>query len=45
MDNDVVFCFNYRSDRMRQITSVLTQVDMVDYGMSKINLNYLTLTQ
>ena len=30
---------------MRQITSVLTQIDMVDYGMSKINLNYLTLTQ
>ena len=30
---------------MRQITSVLTQVDMVDYGMNKINLNYLTLTQ
>ena len=45
MDNDIVFCFNYRSDRMRQITSVLTQIDMVDYGMSKINLNYLTLTQ
>ncbi len=42
---DVVICFNFRSDRMRQITSVLSQKDMPDYDMKAIsNLFYVTMT-
>jgi len=44
-NDDVVFCFNYRSDRMRQISRVLTQEDNVDFDMKKLKLKYLTLTQ
>jgi 2,3-bisphosphoglycerate-independent phosphoglycerate mutase len=29
-DGDVVICFNFRTDRCREITQVLTQVDMPD---------------
>ena len=44
-NDDVVFCFNYRSDRMRQISKVLTQEDNDNFDMKKLNLKYLTLTQ
>ena len=44
-NDDVVFCFNYRSDRMRQISKVLTQEDNDTFDMKKLNLKYLTLTQ
>jgi len=41
---DVVLCFNFRTDRLRQITTVLTQQNMPDYGMKTMPLYYLTLT-
>ena len=41
---DVVLCFNFRTDRGRQITQVLTQIPMPDYKMQPIPLYYLTLT-
>lgn len=41
---DVVVCFNFRTDRGREITEVLTQQDFPDFGMSKLDLHYLTLT-
>lgn len=41
---DVVICFNFRTDRLRQITTVLTQKDMPEHGMKTIPLYYLTLT-
>ena len=44
-NDDVVFCFNYRSDRMRQISKVLTQEDNDNFDMKKLNIKYLTLTQ
>ncbi len=44
-NDDIVFCFNYRSDRMRQMSRVLTQEDNVDFDMKKLKLKYLTLTQ
>ena len=44
-NDDVVFCFNYRSDRMRQISKVLTQEDNDNFNMKKLNIKYLTLTQ
>jgi 2,3-bisphosphoglycerate-independent phosphoglycerate mutase len=43
-ENDAVICFNFRTDRCREITTVLTQKDMPDFGMSTLNLHYTTLT-
>lgn len=43
-EGDVVICFNFRTDRGREITEVLTQRDFPDYNMSKMNLYYVTLT-
>lgn len=44
IDNDVVICFNFRTDRGREITEVLSQKDFPDYAMRKLNLYYITLT-
>ncbi|MGE5107029.1 MAG: 2,3-bisphosphoglycerate-independent phosphoglycerate mutase, partial [Sphingobacteriales bacterium] len=44
-DGDVVICFNFRTDRCREITQVLTQQDMPDFGMKKLNLYYTTMTE
>lgn len=44
-ENDAVLCFNFRTDRCREITHVLSQEDMPDYGMKKLNLHYSTLTR
>lgn len=41
---DVVLCFNFRTDRGREITQVLTQQDFPEHGMTKLDLGYLTLT-
>lgn len=42
--NDAVLCFNFRTDRCRQITEALTQKDMPSDGMRTIPLHYTTLT-
>ncbi len=44
-DGDAVICFNFRTDRCREITQVLTQTDMPDFGMKKLDLQYTTMTQ
>jgi 2,3-bisphosphoglycerate-independent phosphoglycerate mutase len=44
-DGDAVICFNFRTDRCREITQVLTQTDFPDFGMKKLNLHYTTMTQ
>ncbi|MBN1950852.1 MAG: 2,3-bisphosphoglycerate-independent phosphoglycerate mutase [Bacteroidales bacterium] len=43
-EGDVVICFNFRTDRLRQITTVLTQQDMPEEGMKTLPLHYLTMT-
>ena len=43
-EGDVVLCFNFRTDRGREITQVLTQQDFPEHGMRKLNLHYITLT-
>lgn len=43
-EGDVVLCFNFRTDRGRQITEALTQKDFPEQGMKKLNLYYLTMT-
>ncbi len=42
---DVVLCFNFRTDRCREITEVLTQTDMPEFDMKKLDLHYTTMTQ
>jgi len=44
-NDDVVICFNFRTDRCREITEVLTQKDFPDFGMKKLSLNYTTMTE
>jgi 2,3-bisphosphoglycerate-independent phosphoglycerate mutase len=41
---DVVICFNFRTDRGRQITQALTQQDFPEHAMHKLDLHYVTLT-
>jgi 2,3-bisphosphoglycerate-independent phosphoglycerate mutase len=41
---DVVMCFNFRTDRLRQITRVLTQENMHDHNMHTLDLQYYTMT-
>ncbi|OJV21081.1 MAG: phosphoglycerate mutase (2,3-diphosphoglycerate-independent) [Dyadobacter sp. 50-39] len=43
-DGDVVLCFNFRTDRGREITEVLTQQDFHEQNMHKLNLKYVTMT-
>jgi 2,3-bisphosphoglycerate-independent phosphoglycerate mutase len=43
-EGDVVLCFNFRTDRGRQITQALTQQDLPEHGMKKLKLYYITLT-
>ena len=42
---DVVLCFNFRTDRCREITVVLTQKDMPELGMHTVPLHYVTMTE
>lgn len=42
--DDVVICFNFRTDRGREITMALTQQDFPEYGMHSLPLHYITLT-
>ena len=43
-DGDVVICFNYRTDRGREITSALCQKDYPEHNMHKLSLYYVTMT-
>lgn len=44
-DGDCVICFNFRTDRCREITMALTQKDMPEYGMKPLALYYVTMTR
>ncbi len=44
-DGDTVISFNFRTDRCREITQVLTQSNMPDLGMHKLSLHYTTMTE
>ncbi|MCB0706036.1 MAG: 2,3-bisphosphoglycerate-independent phosphoglycerate mutase [Saprospiraceae bacterium] len=46
MENgDVLICFNFRTDRPREISEVLTQQDFPDFGMKKLDMRYVTMTR
>jgi 2,3-bisphosphoglycerate-independent phosphoglycerate mutase len=44
-EKDAVISFNFRTDRCREITEVLTQTDMPAFEMIKKALHYTTMTQ
>ena len=44
-EDDVVFCFNYRTDRCREITEVLTQQAFPELEMKPLYLQYYTMTE
>ena len=43
-EGDMVIFFNFRNDRAKELTEVLTQHDMPDFGMKTIPLYYCTMT-
>jgi len=43
-EGDVVFFYNFRTDRPRQLTRALTQSDFPEQEMKKLSLNFLTMT-
>ncbi len=43
-EGDVVLCFNFRTDRCREISEVLSQIDMPEFGMRKLSLYFVTMT-
>lgn len=44
-DGDVVCCFNFRTDRCREITEALSQKAFPEHGMLPLNLEYYTMTR
>lgn len=42
--NDIVIAFNFRTDRCREITTVLTQENKPDFNMNTLPLHYVTMT-
>ena len=44
-DGDVVVCFNFRTDRCREITVVLTQEAFPEQQMQPLKLDYVTMTE
>ncbi|SDL95228.1 2,3-bisphosphoglycerate-independent phosphoglycerate mutase [Daejeonella rubra] len=43
-EGDVVICFNFRTDRGREITTVLTQQAFPEFEMKPLDLYYVTMT-
>ncbi len=43
-EGDVVICFNFRTDRGREITTALTQKAFPEYNMKPLSLHYVTMT-
>lgn len=44
-EGDVVICFNFRTDRGREITQALTQQDFPEQNMHALKLEYFTMTR
>ena len=43
-NGDYVIFFNFRTDRGRQLTDVLSQNDFLENGMTKLDLEFITMT-
>lgn len=44
-DGDTVIFFNFRTDRPRQLTEVLSQTEVPDYEMQPLKIRMVTMTQ
>ena len=44
-DGDAVICFNFRTDRCREITKALTQMEFPQQEMKPLQLHYTTMTE
>ncbi len=44
-NGDVAICFNFRTDRCREISEVITQTDMPAFDMKKLNIYYTTMAE
>jgi len=44
-DGDIVICFNFRTDRPREISQALTQQAFHEYGMHPLKIDYYTMTR
>lgn len=44
-EGDLLICFNFRTDRPREISRVLTQENMPAHGMQKLDVEYVTMTK
>ena len=44
-DGDAAICFNFRTDRCREITKALTQQDFPQFNMHTLKLHYTTMTE
>jgi 2,3-bisphosphoglycerate-independent phosphoglycerate mutase len=44
-NGDVALCFNFRTDRCREISKALTQMDFPTHNMFKLDLHYTTMTE
>ena len=44
LSGDLVVFFNFRTDRGRQLTEALTQKNIPDYEMEKIDIDFVTMT-
>jgi 2,3-bisphosphoglycerate-independent phosphoglycerate mutase len=43
-ENDVVICFNFRTDRPRELTQALTQRDFPEFEMTALPLHFVSMT-
>ena len=43
-DGDVIIFFNFRTDRGRELTEMLSQRDFPEHGTTKLDLYYVTMT-
>lgn len=43
-EGDVVICYNFRTDRLRQTTIAFTQQDLPEFGMKTMDLQWYTMT-
>lgn len=44
-EDDLLICFNFRTDRPREISEVLTQKSFPEWDMHPLKLHYLTMTK
>jgi 2,3-bisphosphoglycerate-independent phosphoglycerate mutase len=44
-NGDAAICFNFRTDRCREISQVITQTDMAEFGMHKLDVHYTTMAE